>query len=84
MSVFIFNQRSELTNLKLMNLLLEDGWINVLGKGDKERIVPLGKEAILHMHNYLSKLRPLLAKEGRSGGFVFLNRINFNIRNKSI
>ena len=75
---------SELINLKLMSLLLEDGWINVLGKGDKERIVPLGKVAILHMHNYLTKLRLSLAKKRKSGGFVFLNRRGGQLTRMSI
>ena len=44
---------TELTDLKLMSLLLQDGFIRVFGKGEKERIVPLGKRAIVHMKNYL-------------------------------
>ena len=65
---------SELTNLKLMNLLLIEGFIRVFGKGDKERIVPVGNKAKLHIRSYLSALRPSLAQKGGSRGIVYLNR----------
>ena len=75
---------SELTNLKLMSLLLQEGFIRVFGKGEKERIVPLGKKAKVHMKNYLDELRHLMAKEGKSGGFVFLNRNGMKLTRMSI
>ena len=75
---------SELTDLKLISLILQEGFIRVFGKGDKERIVPVGKQAILHMEHYLCKLRPLLTKQGKSSGFVFLNRNGKKLSRMSI
>ena len=63
---------SELTGLKLMSLILHEGFIRVFGKGDKERIVPLGRQAILHIEHYLCELRPLLTKQDKSGGVPYL------------
>lgn len=53
---------SELINLKLGDLHLGMGFINVLGKGSKERIVPVGEEAIDSLNLYLDKSRPILRK----------------------
>ena len=75
---------SELINLKLMSLLLQEGFIRVFGKGDKERIVPIGKKSIFHIHNYLCNLRPLLANQGKSGGILFLNKNGRQLSRMSI
>ena len=75
---------SELTDLKLMSLLLQEGFIRVFGKGEKERIVPIGNKAILHMKNYLDELRSMMVKEGKSDGFVFLNRNGVKLTRMSI
>ena len=75
---------SELTDLKLMSLLIQEGFIRVFGKGEKERIVPLGKKAIVHMKNYLDELRHMMVKEGKSEGFVFLNRNGAKLTRMSI
>ena len=48
---------SELINLKLSNLYLDIGFIKVLGKGNKERIVPIGEEAARHIGLYLEGVR---------------------------
>jgi integrase/recombinase XerD len=44
---------SELCDLKLSNLYFEQGFMRVLGKGNKERLVPIGREAVKHLHFYL-------------------------------
>ncbi len=75
---------SELINLKLMSLLLQEGFIRVFGKSNKERIVPIGTKAISHINNYLSQLRPILANQGKSGGFLFLNRNGKKLSRMSI
>lgn len=75
---------SELTELKIKSLLLLEGFIRVFGKGNKERIVPLGKQAKLHIQNYLSKLRPLMVRQGKSRGALFLNNIGSKLTRMSI
>ena len=64
---------SELTGLQTRNLNLEEGFVQVLGKGSKERIVPLGGRAWHALERYLRELRPSLDR-GHGGGAVFLNR----------
>jgi integrase/recombinase XerD len=57
---------SELVGLKRSQVALDAGVVRVLGKGSKERMVPLGEEAIEWMRRYLRDARPALAGEGRS------------------
>jgi integrase/recombinase XerD len=64
---------SEVTGLRLRDLLLEDGLVTVQGKGDRRRIVPLGGRAIRVLQRYLRERRPELDR-GESGGAVFLNQ----------
>lgn len=49
---------SELINLRLSNLNLRDGFIKVEGKGNKERLVPIGHQAIKYLRMYLEEVRP--------------------------
>jgi integrase/recombinase XerD len=58
---------SEIINAKLEDLKLEAGYMLVRGKGDKERVVPLGKSAQIALTEYLAKSRPALAAGKRSG-----------------
>jgi len=53
---------SELAGLKTSDLNLDIGYLRCLGKGNRERIIPLGKAAIAAAVEYLAKLRPKLAK----------------------
>jgi integrase/recombinase XerD len=62
---------SELTGLQLPNLSLNQGVIRVIGKGRKERLVPLGEEALDWMQQYLSSSRSSLLK-GSQSPFVFV------------
>jgi integrase/recombinase XerD len=64
---------SELTSLALEGLDLELGIVRVLGKGSKERLVPLGREAQRWTRRYLDKARPAFAREA-SPGVVFLSQ----------
>ncbi|PIB36383.1 site-specific tyrosine recombinase XerD [Reichenbachiella sp. 5M10] len=65
---------SELINLKL-NAILEDiGFLRVIGKGNKERLVPIGREALKHIQLYLDHSRCHLEIKPGHEGFVFLNR----------
>ena len=63
---------SEVIHLKMSNLYMEDGFLRVLGKGNKERVVPFGEKAKEYMENYLENSRPLLLKKVPTD-FVFLN-----------
>jgi integrase/recombinase XerD len=64
---------SELTQLPTHQINLEGGYVLVYGKGSKERIVPLGKEAMKWVDLYLKTAREKLAK-GRESPTLFINR----------
>ena len=64
---------SEVVNLKLEDLKLELGYVLVRGKGDKERIVPLGRAAQEIVQQYLRDARPVLAG-GKASPFLFIAR----------
>lgn len=64
---------SELVGLKMGALQLDVGYLRAIGKGSKERIVPIGEAAIEELRRYLRHGRPLLEREGAS--FLFLNRL---------
>lgn len=64
---------SEVVNLKLEDLKLELGYVLVRGKGDKERIVPLGRAAQEVVQQYLRDSRPVLAA-GKSSPCLFIAR----------
>ncbi|MDT3695127.1 MAG: site-specific tyrosine recombinase XerD [Ignavibacterium sp.] len=64
---------SELINLKVNDLFLNDDVIRVLGKGSKERLIPIGSSAVRWVKEYLSKARPLLMKKIKSENYLFLN-----------
>ena len=65
---------SELVSLNLNDLNLDVGFVKCMGKGQKERIVPLGQKAKEALERYLQKIRPVLAK-GRSSNALFLTRL---------
>jgi integrase/recombinase XerD len=67
---------SELTSLKVPDLDMKVGCVRCIGKGDKERIVPVGKKALSIVEKYLRDGRSLLVGAGRggAGGFLFVNR----------
>ncbi|MHC4193993.1 MAG: site-specific tyrosine recombinase XerD, partial [Planctomycetota bacterium] len=64
---------SELANLKTSDLNLDIGYLRCFGKGNKERVIPVGKTAIAAVVEYLDKLRPRLAKSS-GGDFLLLSR----------
>jgi len=64
---------SEAINIHTSDLMLQEELIRVLGKGSKERIVPIGSSAIDWISKYLINSRPSLEKKGKSLNFVFLN-----------
>jgi integrase/recombinase XerD len=62
---------SELVNLKLFELSLQEGVVRTRGKGDKDRLVPLGQEAAEWLHRYLVESRPELL-DGQTSDHVFV------------
>lgn len=64
---------SELTNLKISNLFLDIDFIKILGKGDKERLVPIGTEAIKFLKIFIEEIRVHIAVKPGKEDFVFLN-----------
>ncbi|MEI7471688.1 MAG: site-specific tyrosine recombinase XerD [Chitinophagaceae bacterium] len=65
---------SELVNLKISCLYLDIGFIRVIGKGDKERLVPIGSSAIKYIKIYLDNLRVHLPIKAGQEDMLFLNR----------
>jgi integrase/recombinase XerD len=65
---------SELVNLKISNLHLDVGFIKVLGKGDKERLVPIGKSAIKNINIYRKNIRVHMPVKSGNDDILFLNR----------
>ncbi|MBN1572139.1 MAG: site-specific tyrosine recombinase XerD [Deltaproteobacteria bacterium] len=63
---------SELLGLKLNDVNLEYGYLVAKGKGKKERLVPIGGEALFWLERYVSEVRPSLGR--RREDYIFLNR----------
>ena len=65
---------SELISLDMLNLNLRQGVIRVIGKGEKERLVPMGEEALDWVQRYINKGRPYLLKEDNKVSELFLSK----------
>jgi len=65
---------SELVNLKISNLFLDVGFIKVTGKGNKERLVPIGSDAINFINIFRDTIRHKIAIKPAEEDFLFLNR----------
>ena len=65
---------SELCNLKISNLFLDVEFIKVEGKGNKERLIPIGQQAIKYLKIYLEEIRVHQTIKAGKEDFVFLNR----------
>lgn len=65
---------SELVNLSIQNLFLDIGFIKVIGKGSKERLVPIGRHAIKYINMYKNGYRDNKKINKGNEGFLFLNR----------
>ncbi|MBA3888702.1 MAG: tyrosine-type recombinase/integrase, partial [Acidobacteria bacterium] len=63
---------TELTSLRAGDLNLEDGYLTCIGKGDKQRLVPLGKEAADWVRRYIRDGRPTLVRKA-SSTWLFVN-----------
>lgn len=65
---------SELTDLKKGNIYPEIGFLRIIGKGNKERLVPIGKDALKYVSIYLQEVRKLQTPVKGHEEYVFLNR----------
>ena len=65
---------SELINLSYHNINLKEEFIRIHGKGNKERILPMGEIAIDHLMKYETNARPMLLKNGQSDSYFLSNR----------
>ena len=74
---------SELANLRLDHINFEVGYIRCVGKGRKERIVPVGKTARRAIQDYCEQARPLLLKS-RMSADVFLSRLGRKLSRQSM
>ncbi len=64
---------SELVNLRLSDLQMEAGTLRCIGKGNKERMVPMGRSAVASIETYLRHARQTLLR-GKISPYLFLNR----------
>ena len=65
---------SELINLKISNMFLDVEFIKVTGKGDKERLVPIGSQAVKFIRMYKDTIRVHVPVQKGEEDFLFLNR----------
>ncbi len=73
---------SELIGLSLNNIYFDEEMIKVFGKGSKERIIPLGSQAMTSLNNYLQKGRPYLQKSPTEA--LFLNKFGTRLSERSV
>ena len=74
---------SEAVNLKKDNVNLDIGFLRCIGKGNKERVIPLGKKAIATIRRYLEVSRPALLKK-KECEFLFVSRLGKRISRQSL
>ena len=65
---------SELINLSYHNINLKEEFIRIHGKGNKERVLPMGEVAIDYLMKYETNARPMLLKNGQSDSYFLSNR----------
>lgn len=65
---------SELIDLRLANVHSDIGFLRVIGKGNKERLVPIGREALKYLKIYIEEIRVHAPKIETFSSYVFLNR----------
>ena len=74
---------SELLSLNLTNLNLDEDILRVIGKGKKERIIPIGNKSKEDLINYLENERPKLSRKKDSKGFLFLSNRGNSLSRKT-
>lgn len=68
------SRASEVVGLTLVDLFLDSGFCKCLGKGNKQRVVPLGQHAVAALRAYLDELRPRLTQAAPDAAWVFVSR----------
>ena len=64
---------SELTNIRLSDMDMNEQLLRVLGKGSKERVIPIGNKAAIDVSEYIDNHRPSFIKRNNSKDYLFLN-----------
>ena len=74
---------SEVVNLKVDSINMEMGYVRCMGKGSKERIIPIGKNARETVKRYCDFVRPQLAKKNEFSPYLFLSRLGKKLSRQS-
>jgi integrase/recombinase XerD len=75
---------SELVNARLSDLIWDDGFVRIFGKGRKERLVPIHREALHWLNNYIIQTRNRLAALELCGDVIFLNKFGKKLSRVSV
>jgi len=75
---------TELVELRISNIFAETEFIKVVGKGNKERLVPIGAVALKYLEIYLNQIRVHLDIKKGNEDFIFLNRLGTKLSRISI
>jgi integrase/recombinase XerD len=76
---------SEISNLRLQDMQLNDGYCKCHGKGSKQRMVPIGQAAVAAVNEFLQQLRPELVRNKRfDDGYLFVSRTGRRLRREAI
>ena len=75
---------SELVNLKISNIYEDIGFLRILGKGNKERLTPIGKSALKFIKSYQSEVRNHMQIKSGHEDYLFLNRFGNKISRVSV
>ncbi len=75
---------SELISLKLSDLHINDGFISVIGKGDKQRLIPIGKSALRLIDNYLTHHRNHIKIKKNNEDMIFLSKRGTSITRQMV
>jgi len=70
---------SELLSLRLSNVNAENGFIKVIGKGNKERIIPIGNSALKYINIYVTEVRRHIPIKKGFEDLIFLNRLGSSL-----
>lgn len=75
---------SELVNLKISNIYDDVGFLRILGKGNKERLTPIGKSALKFIKSYQHEVRNHMQIKSGQEDYLFLNRLGSKISRVSV